>query len=120
MAAGLVPLLRMDAPVIRHAFWRGVVVACLLLPLVQPWRSTDVDASMSAHRGTSKPYRRRTGGRGIRRAPVDSLARDVEALGRELGVFAGAILACGVALRLVWLVLGIHRLQRLRRAGELA
>ena len=46
VAAGLVPLLRINAPVIRHTFWRSVVAACLLLPLVQPWRSAVIDSSM--------------------------------------------------------------------------
>ena len=31
VAAGLVPLFRINAPVMRHAFWRSVVAACLLL-----------------------------------------------------------------------------------------
>ena len=45
VAAALVRLLRIDAPVIRHALWRSVVAVCLLLPLLQPWRSTVIDSS---------------------------------------------------------------------------
>jgi len=34
--------------------------------------------------------------------------------------YVGMILAAGIAVRLAWLLAGIHRLQRLRRTGELA
>ena len=40
VAAVLLHLLKVSAPVIRHAFWRTVLVVCLALPVVQPWRST--------------------------------------------------------------------------------
>jgi TonB family protein len=118
VAAGLVPLLRLNAPAIRHAFWRSVVVACLLLPLVQPWRSTVIDSSMlriealEALSPTDLVVEASPAGQ-------SSLARTSRHVRANWAAYAGAILACGVALRLAWLVIGIHRLQRLRRAGEL-
>ena len=39
VAAVLVRLLKINAPVVRHAVWRTMLAACLVLPLVQPWRS---------------------------------------------------------------------------------
>ncbi len=32
-----------SAPSLRHAFWRAILVICLALPLLQPWRSTTLD-----------------------------------------------------------------------------
>jgi TonB family protein len=120
VAAGLVPLLRMNAPTIRHAFWRSVVVACLLLPVLQPWRSPIVDSSMlrmaalEALSPTDLVVQVSSAGR------LPLLAWTSRHVRENWASYAGAILACGVALRLAWLVIGIHRLQRLRRMGELA
>jgi len=33
----LVRVLKMDAPQVRLACWRGLLAICLLLPLIQPW-----------------------------------------------------------------------------------
>jgi protein TonB len=120
VAAGLVPLLRIHAPLIRHTFWRSVVAACLLLPLVQPWRSTVVDSSMLRIEALDT-------------ATATDLVVDVSSAGQPSLLvrssrhvrehwtsYASAVLAFGVALRLAWLVIGIYRLQRLRRTGELA
>ena len=39
-AGGALPwLLRLDAPDLRHGYWRALLLACLLLPMVQPWRA---------------------------------------------------------------------------------
>ena len=35
LAARLMPV---DAPGVRHAWWRAVLVACLALPLLQRWQ----------------------------------------------------------------------------------
>ncbi len=118
VAAGLVPLLRIHAPVIRHALWRSVVAACLLLPLVQPWRSSVIDSStlrieaLEAASATGLVVEVSSAG------PTSVLARTSRHLRANWASYAGAILACGVALRLAWLVIGIRRLQRLRRTGE--
>src|SRR4051794_31121020 len=42
VAAALIRVLRVDAPTIRHATWRVVFAVCLLLPLLQPWRTTTI------------------------------------------------------------------------------
>ena len=46
-AAAVMHLLRIDAPVVRHAFWRLVLVTCLALPVLQPWRSSAIDPSVA-------------------------------------------------------------------------
>ncbi len=42
-------ILGIKAPVIRHAYWRFLLMCCLLLPVIQPWRNltaTDMSESM--------------------------------------------------------------------------
>ena len=38
VAALLPRLLHVDAPAIRHGWWRAVLLVCLVLPFVQPWQ----------------------------------------------------------------------------------
>ncbi len=120
VAAGLVPLLRINAPIIRHTFWRSVVAACLLLPLVQPWRSTVIDPSMlrmdALEAATATGFVVEVSSAG----QPSLLVRSSRHVRTNWTSYASAVLAFGVALRLAWLVIGIHRLQRLRRTGELA
>ena len=116
-SAALMHLLRVSAPPIRHTFWRIVLAACLLLPLVQPWRSVAAPVSQAIDIVVPAP----TIGFGIDgavgRAPV--LARVVRHVRVHWTSYVTLVLAAGVVLRLVWLVMGIARLQRLRRTGQL-
>ena len=45
VAAVLLRVLAVSAPVIRHAIWRTLLVVCLALPVVQPWRAQAIDTS---------------------------------------------------------------------------
>ena len=38
VCAGLPRLLGLRSPGVQYAFWRTLLVVCLLLPIVQPWR----------------------------------------------------------------------------------
>ena len=39
LAAGvLTRVILIDAPAARYAWWRGVLVICLALPVIQPWQ----------------------------------------------------------------------------------
>ncbi len=39
-AGGALPaLLRLNAPDLRHGYWRALLLLCLLLPIVQPWHA---------------------------------------------------------------------------------
>ncbi len=40
VCAGIPRVLRVSAPGIQHAFWRAVLLACLLLPALQPWHQS--------------------------------------------------------------------------------
>ena len=39
LAARLMPV---DAPAVRHAWWRAVLAICLVLPLLQPWHTVSL------------------------------------------------------------------------------
>jgi TonB family protein len=110
LAARLMPV---DAPGVRHAWWRAVLVVCLVLPLLQPWqgvtwRFIDPSQDLSLLAGTSSGVMSSFVLRGMA-APLQgqlSIARLV-----------ALILATGILLRLCWLASGLVRLRRLRRAG---
>jgi TonB family protein len=120
VAAVLLHVLKVSAPVIRHAFWRTVLAACLALPVVQPWRSTTIETPLQIL-GAAVPARSPgLAGQASLGAGSPLLPQVSRHLRANWVSYVGVVLTCGVALRLAWLVIGIHRLQRLRRAGELA
>lgn len=120
VAAVLLHVLKVSAPVIRHAFWRMVVVVCLALPVVQPWTSTVDGTPIQSVEAALPASSTAPAVRGSSTAASSLLAR-METLLRLTWVsFVGMVLGCGIAFRLAWLVIGIHGLYRLRRAGELA
>jgi TonB family protein len=117
VGTALLPVLKIEAPVMRHAFWRTLLVVCLALPLVQPWSvpaptslpiglpqaSTDADTS-GPHAAAAAP------------STASSLISVVRTNWASWAVF---VLAVGTAVRLSWLLAGFLRLRRLRQAGEL-
>jgi TonB family protein len=118
VAAVLLYLLNVSAPVIRHAFWRTVLLACLVLPVVQPWRSTTIDTPIQKLEAAVAAAPSGLAGQSSLGGRLPFVARASSHLRVHWASYVGVVLACGVALRLAWLVIGIHRLQRLRRAGE--
>jgi len=103
----LVPaVLRLRMPRARLLFWQVVLVACLALPWVRPWRqevvngtvqvSTAITVVTSASVSASTPVRRR--------APY-----------REIALW---LLAAGVAFRLALLGVGLTRLAGYRKSGQ--
>ena len=96
-ASVLAAVSRLAAPRLLHAYWRAVLAACLLLPLIQPWRP--VEAGTVSLIGFTT----------LNSAPA------VAAQGLAWFPPAGwilAILAVGVMLRLAWLALGMAKLRR--------
>ncbi|MGH9446701.1 MAG: M56 family metallopeptidase, partial [Terriglobia bacterium] len=90
----LLPLLRIHLPRIRLAYWQAVLAACVLLPLIQPWRPEWAPGerlgalSLVSMAGESSP----------------SATWSVPTL-----VFA--VLAGGILLRLFWTMLGLWKLR---------
>jgi TonB family protein len=118
LAGGALPwAFRLHVPPVRHAYWRALLAACLILPIVQPWQpvaalAADVSSPaimlsklQGAPASTVAPP-----------APVSPVwfgvpgARGLEAI--------AAVLVAGAALRLAWLAAGLVRLRRLRLAGN--
>ncbi len=118
VAAVLLHVLKVSAPVIRHAFWRMVVVVCLALPVVQPWTSTVDETPMQSVEAAVPASSTELAVQASSAAGSSLLARLEELLRLNWVSFVGMVLGCGVVLRLAWLVIGIHGLYRLRRAGE--
>jgi len=103
--AGLLPaLLRLDAPGVRYAYFRTLLVLCLALPWLQARQAMSegaaVDTIMTAAAGASVPA-------GIALAPPFPW---IPAL--------GLCLASGMLIRGVWIAMGLVRLARLRASGE--
>jgi TonB family protein len=97
-------------PVATFAYWRGLLLACLLLPLLQPWQVSTAlpidEPSSSASLTSEGPLASGTG------AAINATST-ADAIGGLLVMF----LAAGVALRTIWLVLGACRLHRLARSA---
>src|SRR4029453_12313846 len=117
-ATVIIQIFRVSAPTIRHTFWRVVLAACLALPFVQPWRSIAVPISQAVDIVVPAPSDALGVGGAIGSAPA--LARVVRHVRVNWMAYVTAIVATGGALRFSWLLLGIVRLQRLRRTGQLA
>jgi len=101
----IVPLvLHMRAPRARLAFWQILLVACVALPLIRPWRQEVVTAPAVATFTTpfSSAY-----------TPAAPLHRGFP--WRDAALWT---LAAGVAARLLWLAIGLARLRRYRMHSE--
>jgi TonB family protein len=110
IAAGAVisAISRVRAPRVRHAWWRGLLAAALVLPLF--YGAIPAPAAAPVTSGLSGPAMvvlnvSMATGRVSSNAPIDWTPI-------VLGV-----LAAGVAFRLLWTAMGLWRLRRLREAG---
>lgn len=101
IAAASLPasLLRLRNPPVTYRGWQILLALCLLAPFVQPWEEVGV----------------------AQWGPRASDARFLvlgAAPGFDLSAVVLALVALGVAARLLWLCLGLVRLGRLRRDGR--
>lgn len=92
-------VLRMHDPRARLVYWQIALAACLLLPLIQPWRRAVVAVSGEIVSGVTKSVS----------VPVSPARRSFPT--RE---FILASLIAGMGIRAGWLILGLYRLRRLR------
>lgn len=105
-------VLRLDAPWLRHAYWRWLLAVCLVLPLIQgrqqplpadvaagPQMAAPAPVVLTVSMGTGKVSSNQ---------PVDWTPIVIR------------VLAAGMMLRLLWTAMGLWQLWRLRRAGEAA
>jgi protein TonB len=113
VAGALLPsLLRLDAPVVRYQFWRGLGLLCLALPWVQPRMVKAV-----ATGGVTSTTGFAADATGV---PNQAAAWAAFADSMTWWAAAAGVLAIGMAARLMWLMVGVARLRRLRQAGEAA
>ena len=110
LCAGLPRLLRLAAPAVQHAFWRALLVVCLVLPFVQPWRSAS---------GAPAGPERATAQRALAALADVSAVRFEQRVpltaSYDVGGIARTVLIGGVCIRLAWLSIGLLRLRRMRR-----
>jgi TonB family protein len=113
VAAPLPRLLGLWSPRVRMAYWRVVLIGCLLLPLVQPWvvrpaLPTGSQAVASAD------------GAGALSSSATAAASSAAPpfWRRQLPFGALEVLVAGVVLRLGWLGLGVITVGRLRRSAR--
>jgi TonB family protein len=100
-AAGWLPAaLRMRSPKARLLFWHALLAACLLIPLIQPWRSEAITATVQVSTGATILVAPAAARRSWHISP---------------GEIALAILMAGCMARLGLLATGFWRLRRYRR-----
>ena len=117
VGAAIIRLLGVHAPVIRHAFWRTLLVICLMLPTLQPWtpmvssaaRLTDVGAAPNVGTSIAEPSS------GARPSSSAIATRFMRA---NWAVLVVLTIAAGAAARGAWIVGGLVRLRRLRRRSR--
>jgi TonB family protein len=103
-ATAAIRVLRPAVPRLRLAYWRAVVLLCLLLPVI--------------------PGGRGDGAKKAANVPTFEVVTDTRAAGAAMSSFPLVvawlpwIFAAGAAARGSWLMLGLIRLQRLRRRTE--
>lgn len=98
---GMVRLLRIRVPRVRLAYWQSLLAICLFLPLLQPWRQEAL-----APVGTAL-------------ASVN-LAAGVPAASSSLSLEEAVllVLCAGIAVRALWMTLGMVRLWLYRRQAH--
>ncbi|MBZ5535745.1 MAG: M56 family metallopeptidase [Acidobacteriia bacterium] len=102
---GLAPFVfKMHDPRARLVYWQIALVACLLLPLIQPWQRGIVVVSGEMGSGVAMSVP----------APVNPPPPPFPT--RPLIL---AVLIAGMGIRAGWLILGLYRLRRLRLVSVL-
>jgi TonB family protein len=105
MGAVLPFLLKLRHPRLLLAYWRIVLVICLLLPAIQPWRPLRTTPLTLKAMGTVRVETKVT-------TPADAVA------GFPFKKMTAFALVLGVGVRLVWLGLGLYRLSHYRRRSQ--
>ena len=111
-AGALLPsVLRLDAAGVRYQYWRVLGLLCLALPWLQP-RITQPPRISAGLSGVSVPD-----------GASDGVVHMPSAASLSTATWwdvAAGVLALGIAVRLVWIAIGLLELRRLRRAGAAA
>jgi TonB family protein len=103
VGTALPALFRLRAPRVLLAYWQGLLVICLVLPALQPWRPPAVAASVAV---------------GTVSISFQGVPADGADLPTALYPLIVAVLLAGMLARLGWLALGLGRLRAIRRAAR--
>ena len=112
VAAPLPRLLGLWSPRVRMAYWRAVLVGCLLLPLVQPWAVRQEPPAASHIAAATNVVGTPAG------SATAPAASPLPFWRRPLPFGTAEVLVAGVLLRLGWLGLGVVTVGRLRRSAR--
>lgn len=99
-------LLRVRMPAILLRYWQVLVIACLLLPALQPWRKI-VAGPARIVAGQVSPIATIVGQHTVPSTPFPIYST------------VALVLAAGIAFRLLWLLVGLFRLSFYRRDSRL-
>ncbi len=100
LAAILLRIIPVRSPRLMLAYLQGLLGACLLLPVLEPWRAITVTSGISA--GTTTGFH------------VTAQA----AYSFSLPKLTLVVIAAGIAVRLFWLAIGYWRLRRYRTGAR--
>ena len=116
VAAPLPWIFRLWSARVRLAFWRTVFVACLLLPLLQPWQMRPAQTAVVS--GPPSVYRVDVVGPGQATAPASGVTSNPPPFaGWSWPRLGAVVILSGIVVRLCWLGLGLVTVTRLRRAA---
>jgi len=101
VAGGAAALLRLRQPKLMLAFWRLLLLLCLLFPLLQPWQTLTTTLPQQTVWGSAV-----IDARGVASPSPGSIAS-----------VAAAVLLGGILLRFAWLAMGLWRLRRCTHAA---
>jgi len=108
--AALARAFRIETPRAALAYWRALLIACVLLPFCQPWQTITV--APTAQAALSAP---------------DADGRSVLAVGPQAALASGwpstdnlilLLVAAGIVARTLWLAIGALALGRIRREAS--
>jgi TonB family protein len=116
--AWLPRLLRLSSPRARLAYWRALLLVCLLLPAIQPLAAP---APLPGEEAPTAVTGQQAGSMLGTPAPrTPTAAQDVPrepAKPWPIGAIIATVLVAGISARLAWLALGMIGLARMRRSA---
>jgi TonB family protein len=130
------PLLKLRTPRARLLFWQTLLVACLLLPWIHPWRQEVINVSAINTITTAEAPTLSTNERALstnepaqptneptqptNEPTPTSRDRQGAVIHRPIPftTIVLYLLAAGIAVRLAWLIIGLARLAGYRRRGH--
>ena len=103
VGTALPALFRLRSPRVLLAYWQGLLVICLVLPVLQPWKPLAVASSIAD---------------GAVSITFQGVPAGAEESHFSLYLLIAGVLLAGMLVRLAWLALGLDRLRAIRRTAH--